>query len=545
MLSLPIHYASASASSLTTSSTFSRHALFSPAHLCAVHSNSNSVSASTPFPRRIVIALLEPVLNLSNASTSPHRPSQRPIDTHLSPRALLTCLRTTPRAVSARGETPADDSELMRASLICALGFRLVSQSQFTGVLYLGGGEARVGENVPALLCSLFRVFSSVPASLADAGQLQRPTSLTSLAYYDDGDTRTARILTEANDTVERVQSEMVDGDGGGERDGDGDGHRALTHLSGDIDVVGDGEEEARMSLPLPHVPVDGSCACAWRWAWTYALPIILALAVGPILPSAAASYSFNFKAPCYCMRLQSLLTLSVVQFVSAARPGIAGAENSIALTGTFNTSTIAAPTCPDMSGLPYDCYPMLASAGQLGAFLQVADQLNSDYYMGYNECNEAGECDMSPGEAFSIWAEAMEPLRNAGKKLVCPVTSSAPSGTTWERQFFQFCGANCCDVMPLHWFGTEIEEFMQYVESWHAMYPTLPIWITEFGYEDFNGGSAPTLAELEAWFQQAISWINQQSYIDIYFPPIEGDIFPLLNSDLSLTALGHIAFGF
>lgn len=87
----------------------------------------------------------------------------------------------------------------------------------------------------------------------------------------------------------------------------------------------------------------------------------------------------------------------------------------------------------------------------------------------------------MSPGEAFSIWAEAMEPLRNAGKKLVCPVTSSAPSGTTWERQFFQFCGANCvrlptdreqgliisqCDVMPLHWFGTEIEEFMQYVVS-------------------------------------------------------------------------------
>ncbi|KAJ7687534.1 glycosyl hydrolase catalytic core-domain-containing protein [Mycena rosella] len=134
----------------------------------------------------------------------------------------------------------------------------------------------------------------------------------------------------------------------------------------------------------------------------------------------------------------------------------------------------------------------------------------------------------MSPDEAFAIWAEAMAPLRNAGKKLVCPVTSSASSGTTWEQQFFQFCGGICCDVMPLHWFGTEIEEFMQYVEIWHAMYPTLPIWITEFGYQDFNGGSAPTL-----------------SYIDIYFPAIEGDIFPLLNSDHSLTALGHIAFGF
>lgn len=205
MLSLPIHYASASASSLTTSSTFSRHALFSPAHLCAVHSNSNSLSASTPFPRRIVIALLEPVLNLSNASTSPHRPSQRPIDTHLSPRALLTCLRTTPRAVSARGETPADDSELMRASLICALGFRLVSQSHVHWCIVFGrwggaGGGACPRAPLQPVSSLLYGVpcarappgsSASVPASLADAGQLQRPTSLTSLACYDDGDTRT------------------------------------------------------------------------------------------------------------------------------------------------------------------------------------------------------------------------------------------------------------------------------------------------------------------------------------------------------------------
>ncbi|KAJ7888926.1 glycosyl hydrolase catalytic core-domain-containing protein [Mycena olivaceomarginata] len=247
---------------------------------------------------------------------------------------------------------------------------------------------------------------------------------------------------------------------------------------------------------------------------------------------------------------LKSLLALFVVQYVLAARPGIVGTVSSISLANTFNTSAIAAlytlsPTCPDMSGLPYQCYPMVASPSQLSAFLQVANELSSDYYMGFNECNEAGGCNTSPAQAFSIWSQAMVPLHNAGKKLVCPVTSSATSGTTWEQQFLHFCGANCCDVMPLHWFGTDIAAFQQYVQSWHATYPTLPIWITEFGYEDFNGGSAPTLAELETWFQQAVSWINQQSYIEIYFPPIGGDVFPLLNSDSSLTALGHIAFGF
>jgi hypothetical protein len=106
------HYASAPASPLTTSSTLSRHALFSAhASLCAVCSNSNSFSASAPLlvpNSHYCISLVRALLKPSpppHSSASPHHHPQRlgfhrPIDTHLSSRALLVYVRTTPHTQS-------------------------------------------------------------------------------------------------------------------------------------------------------------------------------------------------------------------------------------------------------------------------------------------------------------------------------------------------------------------------------------------------------------------------------------------------------------
>ncbi|KAJ7576666.1 hypothetical protein C8J56DRAFT_1117038 [Mycena floridula] len=210
--------------------------------------------------------------------------------------------------------------------------------------------------------------------------------------------------------------------------------------------------------------------------------------------------------------------TLSVgillAKFVAGAHPGLSWSlGSSSALTTTFDTPTIAAlytwtAFCPSqMSSLPYQCYPMLAggSASETAAFQQVASQHASDFYMGFNECNEAAECNLSPNAASQVWLEFLAPLRTAGKKLA----------------------------------------------MWHNAFPTLPIWITEFAYEDFSGAT-PTLSEVETFFEQAIAWINEQSYIEIYFPfgnmpPGTGSsaITTFLNANLTLNALGHIVYGF
>jgi len=214
----------------------------------------------------------------------------------------------------------------------------------------------------------------------------------------------------------------------------------------------------------------------------------------------------------------------------------------------------------PQASKVPYGCFPMLwnGASDKVAAFDAVAAKLDSEYYMGFNECNEPGQCAMSPSQAIPVWKAHLAPLRSQhGKKLVCPVTSSNPNGFTWVQNFFNQCGSACdCDVIALHFYDTTADKFKAYVQKWHNEWPNLPIWVTEFNCVNFNndGQGQPSYSEVKAFFEEVVDWMEQpqQSYIKKYFaygltaPPGGGlaDYTGLVTSDINLNELGHIFMG-
>ncbi|KAJ7874145.1 hypothetical protein B0H13DRAFT_1894695 [Mycena leptocephala] len=287
------------------------------------HPNSNSpsfvLSASTP--------LLAPNRLYSHPLSSPQSPPPRIIhliglSIHLnSTRFSGIHVDTSPRSFHARTETRRAETELLRARVPAA---RVV-------IVCTGAPPGP-----PA----------SVPASLTDSWSGAFLASLVSYDLATTG-TRTPAYLRRRHQRalahfarlsmkVDGYGGARVDGDGahmhldGGERDGDEDGHRALAHLSGDVNAVGDGNEEAQVRLQCRYRfarerggrrrrwrrlrrPV---CACrrvlrmrmeteVRRRVWTNVLPIALALALAlyPVPPSSC--FSFIFKAPRYCMGTQ------------------------------------------------------------------------------------------------------------------------------------------------------------------------------------------------------------------------------------------------
>jgi hypothetical protein len=92
----------------------------------------------------------------------------------------------------------------------------------------------------------------------------------------------------------------------------------------------------------------------------------------------------------------------------------------------------------------------------------------------------------MSPGQAVSLWNQFIDPLHKRNYQLISPATTSGGAGDTWMEQFIAQC-KNChIDGMAIHYYGTDPQAMIKYVENRYNKYK-LPIWITEFACQDFG----------------------------------------------------------
>lgn len=102
-----------------------------------------------------------------------------------------------------------------------------------------------------------------------------------------------------------------------------------------------------------------------------------------------------------------------------------------------------------------------------------------------------AGQSNLSPQDAASIWQQYIQPLHNQGVRLGAPAVSAAPGGTQWLASFIAACSGCTIDFVPLHWYGDGSQYFEQYVNSFHDQF-NYPIWVTEWAStnSDPNGSS-------------------------------------------------------
>jgi hypothetical protein len=133
------------------------------------------------------------------------------------------------------------------------------------------------------------------------------------------------------------------------------------------------------------------------------------------------------------------------------------------------------------------------------------------------NEPNEAGQANMSPQDAVGLWNQYMEPLRAQGYRLGSAATSSNPNGLTWMQNFFSACNGGCQpDFMAVHWYDVSTQNFKDYVNLWHTTFGK-NIWVTEFAFQNFNGGAQGSLGDIQGFMGDVTSWMDQQSFVEKY----------------------------
>jgi hypothetical protein len=177
-------------------------------------------------------------------------------------------------------------------------------------------------------------------------------------------------------------------------------------------------------------------------------------------------------------------------------------------------------------------------------------------HLLGFNEPDlpvASGGNYISPYNASVLWKQYIQPVKKScGTALGAPaVTNGVGSGwgTDWLRQFFGNCTSPSCsfDFIPLHWYGTSLSDFENYVTQFHSLFPTYLLWITEW---QFTVQSSTTTAFLE---KQALKWLDAQNYIVRYamFGPMNSANMvgitngAMITDDLSgLTNVGKIYAG-
>jgi len=162
---------------------------------------------------------------------------------------------------------------------------------------------------------------------------------------------------------------------------------------------------------------------------------------------------------------------------------------------------------------------PMLWGDKQISKFAELAVEGYANCAMGPNEPNQSGQSNMTPAHGASLWKKYIDPLKNKGyTKLVSPATSSAPSGFTWMQKFFKECDGCKVDVLALHWYATDADEFIKYVTKFYNEFKK-PIWVTEYADQNFSGGSQASCSQVTAFHNKVSAWMDSTPWVEAYFP--------------------------
>lgn len=169
---------------------------------------------------------------------------------------------------------------------------------------------------------------------------------------------------------------------------------------------------------------------------------------------------------------------------------------------------------------------PMLWGQNKISHFKKhVLGNINSannagKCVLGMNEVNQQNQAKMSEGEACSMMRENIMPLKAHDFYVVSPVTTNAPSGMKWMKNFRKQCSDvwNMVDAVAVHYYGTNTTEFKQYVSEWHDTF-NKPVWVTEYACQDFNGGEQCSDSEVYSFHMEMAIWFDKQNFVEAYAP--------------------------
>jgi RNA polymerase sigma factor (sigma-70 family) len=140
---------------------------------------------------------------------------------------------------------------------------------------------------------------------------------------------------------------------------------------------------------------------------------------------------------------------------------------------------------------------------------------------LGFNEPDQGGQANMSVEDALAAWPK----LQATGMRLGSPAVSyGGDQAGGWLDRFMS--GARDkgyrVDFITLHWYGSDfsdgaVGQFLGYVDAVHNRYHK-PIWITEYGLQNFSGSPRyPTAAQEVAFIKGSTKGLENRSYVERY----------------------------
>ncbi|KAJ7047543.1 glycosyl hydrolase catalytic core-domain-containing protein [Mycena alexandri] len=179
----------------------------------------------------------------------------------------------------------------------------------------------------------------------------------------------------------------------------------------------------------------------------------------------------------------------------------------------------------PNAEELGFTYAPMLWGWKNAEDFKSKAVEGYATVALGPNEPNETGQSNMDAQSGIQIWREYMLPLASKGYTLISPAMSSRPNGKDWMAEFMKDCGGDCAvSGIATHYYGTDLEEFKTYVQYWYDTYK-LPVYITEYADQDFNGGPQASMDEIWTFMEGATAFFNENDWVKAHcwFGAMEG----------------------
>ncbi|KAF2104290.1 hypothetical protein NA57DRAFT_70503 [Rhizodiscina lignyota] len=180
--------------------------------------------------------------------------------------------------------------------------------------------------------------------------------------------------------------------------------------------------------------------------------------------------------------------------------------------------------TWPALSHSSLDFAPMihgtLDAADAVPSIKSMASSGGITHVLVYNEpdgSTESGGSNLTPDDAARTYLDTIAPLRDApyNLKMSLPSTTGSPNGLNWLREFNSSChnitsGGCPSDFLAAHWYGG-FPGLASWLGTLHQLYPTLPIWLTEFALPAFPENITYDFVN------QTISYLDQLDYVERY----------------------------
>ncbi|KAL9596794.1 MAG: hypothetical protein Q9219_005553 [cf. Caloplaca sp. 3 TL-2023] len=154
---------------------------------------------------------------------------------------------------------------------------------------------------------------------------------------------------------------------------------------------------------------------------------------------------------------------------------------------------------------------------------------------------NEPDKNNISPERAAQAWHDQMVPLRQQkGKYLVSPSVASDDNGKNWLADFMNRISDAPPDFIGLHYYGTDGNACIQYLQEMHSKYPQRII-VSEIASIDRNAGSVWNFTVQVANFMDSVDWIFEYGFFGCMRTLADGFVSPdaqLMRSDGNFTDL-------